>query len=596
MGKYYLGNDIKLNSISLDWGSTPIFLNAKIKDIYSSRIIESEFSTIIDEISSDNIINPYLVSPVKIIGEIPLKGSFKGNQNNYLLDFSAIAPKNSDISFSGANLGDINHKREFLGRISVLGDVATLNNLRLIKYISNQNNKINPITTLKINGQVAQKNDKIAYNDLKVITFSPINVRILNLLFKKSILKKGNFDCNITLNGDVKLPDISGRINLYDLDIPLYSTQINNIKFNISKKFIDGEILAKNNESDVKLKLHALNKLEHPYVIRDFILNSNKLDISNLLSSVKPLNQKTDIAPNQDILFKPADVIIEKGSFDIKEVLYDKISSHNLKGNLSYNNGSIKLTNLISDIAQGKISAFGEYNLNTTKLALSAQVKDCDSNELSNNFLGLQNQIFGKMNGDIVLEAKELNTPQGIQNIKSKINFSIDNGKMPKLGSMEYLLRAGNLFKNGLLGLSLNNLLEVLTPYKTGEFEKISGNLAISNAEIDNLNILSQGKNLSLFLEGNYSILDNFADIKIYGKLSQNISNALGALGNASISQFVDVVTQVKRNKNEKDTELQEKLNVIPSIDVENPKPRYFKAKVLGDINKDNYIKSFNWI
>ena len=94
------------------------------------------------------------------------------------------------------------------------------------------------------------------------------------------------------------------------------------------------------------------------------------------------------------------------------------------------------------------------------------------------------------MNGDIILMAKELNTPQGIHNLESKINFSIDNGKMPKLGSLEYLLRAGNLFKNGLLGLSLNNLIEVLTPYKTGEFEKISGNLAIKNGEIETLNIL----------------------------------------------------------------------------------------------------------
>ena len=44
----------------------------------------------------------------------------------------------------------------------------------------------------------------------------------------------------------------------------------------------------------------------------------------------------------------------------------------------------------------------------------------------------------------------------------------------------------------------------------------------------------------------------HFADIKIYGKLSQNISNALGALGNASINQFVDTISQQKRNKNEK--------------------------------------------
>ena len=227
---------------------------------------------------------------------------------------------------------------------------------------------------------------------------------------------------------------------------------------------------------------------------------------------------------------------------------------------------------------------------------MSAKMAKCDSNILTKEFLGLPNQIFGKMDGTLVLSGKNLNTPQGIKNIKSEINFSIDNGKMPKLGSLEYLLRAGNLFKNGILGLSLNNIIEVLTPYKTGEFEKISGSLSIKDGEVEKLNILSQGKNLSLFLEGNYSILEKFAYIEIYGKLSQNISSALGALGNASINQFIATLTQVKRDKNLQDEKLQEKLYKIPPIEIENPQPRYFKAKVLGDINKDNYIKSFNWI
>lgn len=590
------GNDVKLNSLSLNWDSTPIFLNAKIKNIYDSPSIDSDFSTIIDEVSSDNIINPHLISPVKIIGEVPIKGSLKGNQNNYTFDFSATIPKNSDISFNGANIGDINYKREFSGKISIVDNIATLNNLKLVKFIANQNNKVNPITAFKVNGQIIQKNNNISYNDLKVATYSPVNVRILNLLFKKSILKKGNFDCNVNLNGDIKLPEISGKITLYDLDIPLYSTQINNIKINISKKFIDGEILAKNKQSDMKLNFHALNKLEPPYTIKDVILSSNKLEILNLIDTLTPANQKTDIKLKSDISIKPNDIIIEKGNFNIKEATYNKITINNLKGNLKYKKGLINLSDVIFDIAEGKINAYGKYDLNTTKLNLNAKMEDCDSNILSHDFLGLQNQIYGKMNGDIELSTKALNTMQAIQNIESKIYFSINNGKMPKLGSLEYLLRAGNLFKNGLLGLSLNNIIEVLTPYKTGEFEKITGSLSISKGEIDKLNILSKGKNLSLLLEGNYSILENFADIKIYGKLSQNISNALGALGNASISQFVDIITQVKRNKYENNSELQEKLNNIPSIEIEDPKPRYFKVKVLGDINKDNYIKSFNWL
>lgn len=231
--------------------------------------------------------------------------------------------------------------------------------------------------------------------------------------------------------------------------------------------------------------------------------------------------------------------------------------------------------------------------MNTSKIALRADMNGCDANTLAKQFLNLENQIFGKMNGSIVLSAKNINTPDNIKNVKSEVEFSINKGKMPKLGSLEYLLRAGNLFKNGLLGFSLNNLIEVLTPYKTGEFEHINGQLSINSGEIKNLQIYSQGKNLSMYLDGYYSILENYADIRIYGKLSQNISNALGKVGNVSINQLIGNLSGGK-DKN-RSAETIEKLRKIPSIEIENPEPRYFRAKVQGDINKDNYIKSFNW-
>lgn len=595
-GKILFKNqDIKLDSISLNYEQTPLFFNATLKNIYETKILDANFSTIINEYSADNIINPYLVSPLKITGELPIKGYFRGDSESYGLDFSTILPKNSDVSFSGANIGDINYKREVQGKVNVSQNIAKIQSLKLIKYIANQNKKINPLTALKINGQIIQKNDLILYDNFKIETNSPINVRILNLIFKKSLLKKGNFDCDIVLNGDLKLPKTSGKINFYDLDIPLYNTTLDNIKINISDKFIDGIILAKNKQSDFNIKIHALNKLIAPYIVKDFIIVSNKLDIDDVLLNITPNQNKTDITPKAQLALKPEDVIIEKGSFEFRDVQYQKINAKNLKGNLNYKNNTLNLKNILFDIAQGVIVANGKYDIKSTNLNLEAKMKDCDSNILTQDFLNLPNQIFGNIDGSIILSGKNLHTYEGINSIKSEIDFSINNGKMPKLGSLEYLLRAGNLFKNGILGLSLNNLIEALTPYKTGEFEKISGNLTINNGEIETLNIFSKGKNLSLYLDGNYSILENFADIKIYGKLSQNITNALGAIGNASINQLVETLTQVKRNKNEKNIKLQNTLDKIPTIENENS-PRYFKARVLGDINKDNYIKNFDWI
>ncbi len=591
-----LKNDtVHLHNINLNYDLMPVFINASIKDIYKSKSLDADFSAILNETATDNIINPFLSYPVKIKGEIPLKGNFKGKFDRYMIDIAAKIPKNSDISFSGANIGDIEYNRELQSKISVEKDTANIQNLKLLKYIKNQNNKTIPLTLLKINGQLRQAGEDFLYKNFKISTSTPMNVRTLNMIFKKSILKQGNFECAINLQGNVKNPKVTGMMKLQDLDIPLYDTKVNSIYVDINDKYINGSALAKSKESDVDLTFKAQNKLTPPFNIEKLNIKSNKLNISDLINSLEPQNSKTDITLKNEAVFKTDDLIIKDGEFLVSDVTYNKIQSKNLQAFFNFKDDIFELSDLSFDIAQGVISGKGRYDLNKNTLKLDAKMKDCSSGILANLFLNLDGQIFGRMNGSLSLSAKGLNTPDNIKNIKSNVEFEINNGKMPKLGSLEYLLRAGNLIKNGLLGLSLNNLIQVLTPYKTGEFEEISGKFTLGGGEVRDLEIISKGKNLSMYLDGNYDILKNFADIKIYGKLSQSVSNVLGNIGNASIKQVIDALSPNKNAKNQ-NSELIEKIEKIPSVEGQNSDVKYFKVKVLGDINKDNYIKSFNWM
>ncbi len=587
-------DELKLNSFNFNYQNMPLFLNAQIKDLYNKKHLHANFSTILTEQTIDNTINSFLVTPIKIKNEIPIKGVFSGRSENYSVDFTVKVPKNSDISFSGSNIGDTNHDREISGRIETNKEVANIKNLKLVKFIKNQNNKINPLILVKSDGKIKQQNNEIFFENFKVSTHNPTNVRILNLIFKKSLLKKGNFECNLNINGNIKSPKTNGKLLLSDLDIPLYDAEVKNVRFNFSDKTIDGEVTAQNKQSDVKINIKAKNDFSLPIVIDNINIASNKLNIKEMLNT-KPTNSTiSDIALKQEPL-KLNDVIIKKGTLDFKDVSYDKINAQNLKSDFSFDKEIFDIKSAKLDIANGTIEAKGSYNAKSLNTTLEAKMHDCEANILSEEFLSLPNQLFGKMNGSAKISAKIIDSPETIKGIKSEIDFSIANGKMPKLGSLEYLLRAGNLIKSGIFGLSLNNLIQVLTPYKTGEFEKISGNLQIEDAKIKNLEIYSKGKNLSLFLEGEYNILENFANIKIYGKLSQNISNALGKIGNASLNQFFNAISDIADIKSEKKKQNAEKLSKIPSIETENQTPRYFKVKVLGDINKENYIKSFNW-
>ena len=84
------------------------------------------------------------------------------------------------------------------------------------------------------------------------------------------------------------------------------------------------------------------------------------------------------------------------------------------------------------------------------------------------------------------------------------VYFEIINGKMPKLGSLEYLLKAGNTIKSGITGLSLNNIIAILSPIKTGEFETIKGSLSLKNGIAQNIEVDSKSENLNLFINGEY--------------------------------------------------------------------------------------------
>ena len=184
---------------------------------------------------------------------------------------------------------------------------------------------------------------------------------------------------------------------------------------------------------------------------------------------------------------------------------------------------------------------------------------------------------------------------QDIKLVSGNVNFSVNNGKMPKLGSLEYLLRAGNLIKSGLFGLTLNNLIEVLTPYKTGEFSTIRGNFKLASAKINSLEIFSKGKNLSLFIYGNYNIISDDADIEVLGRLSKNVSNVLGSVGNTSLNTILSAITGNKIKEGAK-AQIIENINKIPLIELSGDDYRLFMAKIKGKLNSEDYVKSFNWL
>ena len=197
------------------------------------------------------------------------------------------------------------------------------------------------------------------------------------------------------------------------------------------------------------------------------------------------------------------------------------------------------------------------------------------------------------MTGEVNLSCNGIDFEQCMQTLNGNAEFNVKDGRMPKLGSLEYLLKATNLVKGGFTGLSINSVIDVITPQKTGNFSDIYGNITMKDGIADNIEITSKGEDLSLFIGGTYNFATSIADMDVYGLLSRKISTILGPIGNISVNTLLNIIPGVDLAK---DSSVLEKINKIPGIELSSKAYRKFVAEIMGNIKGEDYVTSFTWI
>lgn len=594
-------NKLLLNRLSMNYGTVPFYLNVNVNDMYSKNSpFDIHFTTSLSEENVDVLINPHLSYPLDVKGEVGLKGMLKGSADDYTLYLKATLEPQNDISYMGATLGDRELKREIRTNINFKGNVAKIRNFEYLKYVSSQNNKLTPVPVLRAFGDVTRVDkDNVSLRNFNVKTESPATARIFNVIFKKSILKQGQFSCNLVLNEDIKNLKVLGKIDFSDINIPLYNSKIQNASFNFRESLIRASLSGKAYDSDINIVSEIKNEFKLPVIVKKLEITSLKTDIGKIVDelSIIGAGPKGGVVTTKDqIIFGPNDIIVEEGSTSAADVTMYDVKAKNFSGKFNKLAGApFKFYDTSFDIAGGKIVSDGTFDFDTTKLTLNSRIENCEANTLSQSFFGIPNQIFGNMNGEFYLTGSKLNTPAGLKTVEARASFNVENGKMPRLGSIEYLIRAGNVYKSGILGLTINNIIEVLTPYKTGDFSQIKGSMLIQSGVIEKLEILSKGENLSIFVHGTYDLVNNAADIEVLGRLSKKVSNLLGPIGNASFNSLFGLFGG-KKASTLAENELVQNINKIPLIEISQNDYRIFTVKIMGDLNKEGYVKTFNWL
>jgi len=605
------GETLYLDKVNSKVSMMPVFLNGKISNITSDNpSVNLSVSAKLTQMFFDRFFNSKSVYPIKAKGNINFYSKLTGTLNALRAKSKLNLDENASLYYMGATLsgdptGALNEGEMTTNPVTMLSDVILcpqkikVNSLSYNQLITSQNKKKSVRNILNASGDITiHDNNVIGFKNFKIKTEHPASARIFNILAKKPTIKQGVFTTDITLNGTSLAPYVLGYLNINSVDIPVLDSTVRDIDIDFKKDYINLTTKAIVLTNDILMTAKIVNKPTRPVEIEELDINMDELNLNVITSALSDIeaNNTHDNAPVQSAAQTiPADsVIIKNALVKADKVLIKKAGATDFTAHFTLDDNQIfNIDNYNFKLANGIINGDIKYNLKDYNGSANMQIDGADAKIIAENFFDMPGQMYGIVTGNMTMSCSGMTSVDCVNSLSGKGSFDVKDGRMPKLGSLEYLLKAGNLITGGVTGLSINGIIDLITPLKTGNFKSISGDINVKNGIADDINVYSSGKDLNLYLTGSYNLATLVADLEVYGSLSKNFSTLTGKIANSSLNTLFNTIPGIKINEIKPSST--SNINKIPNFNKENTL-RVFKAEIFGDINGSNYVKSFRWI
>lgn len=592
-------NNLNLNKINGYVGVMPVFLNGKISNVVKNPDLNLYVNAKPSQEFFDQFFNSKSVYPIKLKGDVMFSSNMRGSIDKLNAKTELKLDESSSLYYMGATIGDlVNPVRIYIDSITSPTSLK-LNNFTYDKIITSQNNRRYPNTQLKASGDI----EMIGKNNLKFRNFSvktenPTDAKIFNIIFKKPFMKQGVFTSNLLINGKLESPKVLGTLDVTSIDMPVFDTTVKDISFNFKHDTVD--IKTKSSVLDNTITLDAVmrNRFVAPYTFNNVKLHFDDLDLNKISDAIQEyeadlykqqLGLKTN-TKNADII----PIIIKQGEITADNIKIRGLRATDFKSDLTIDKNMVAHSkNYSFKLADGDVNGNASYNLLNNRLNIISHINNSNAQTLSEALFDLKGQFYGIINGDMDLSCTGKTQTECTKTLSGNGKFVIADGRMPKLGSLEYLLKAGNLVSSGITGISINGIIDLITPLKTGNFKSITGHYNIQDGIVKNLEVFSKGKDLNLYLTGSYNIENYIANMEVYGTLSSNVTSVFSKIKNLSLNTLLNTIPLL--NKSELSEEMAEKIKKIPTDEHSNV-ARIFAVDINGDINGINYVKSFKWV
>ena len=281
--------------------------------------------------------------------------------------------------------------------------------------------------------------------------------------------------------------------------------------------------------------------------------------------------------------FKASDYNIEvkQGQLIVDEINHKQFDVKNVKlyGNLK--NNIVNFTMPKADYASGIVSAKGTYDVKKHDADIYAFASDIDSNAAATKFFKLKDQVEG-----IAFATAHLITKNRLNYTKADINFAIDDGFLPKLGSREFIISKSKN-KKKKFKFTLDKISNIDFSKPNVFYSNLYGGVSIENNIVKSAKVFSKSDYLSMFIEGKYNIDNERGNLYIWGRHNKTAVKKIRIL-KIPINWVYRFVFKPEHSF----IQHQDKINQIPEVKAgKNDEISTFRVHVSGELNSDNKIK-----
>ena len=302
------------------------------------------------------------------------------------------------------------------------------------------------------------------------------------------------------------------------------------------------------------------------------LIYNMKLFLDKMILETTPNTNKPKRKLNPEDLTKKvrnADITINNWEIAINEIKRDKFVLQNVKllGSMKNNIFDFKMQEL--NFADGKINAKGIYDFTKNISKMNFEARNINSNKVAETTLNLKHQIEGIANAKVAIDAKDM-----FRFLDANCEFEVKEGYMPKLGDTELMIKNSKYKLSQIINIDLSQ--------KDLMKDDIKGTFDVHNTEIKNINITTWHELSAVYLEGNYEMEKQLADLQLFWHYSKEAPKGVKIFG-VPLSLILKVVFRPENTK-----ELyKSQLSKIPAIKDNDKNSSYYRIQLKGDINNN---------